>query len=628
MPQAATVTRIDPHGAANMERAAAFRPGSYRESDNSIEVVWSTGAAGLRFDWYDGGYYIEELSMEPGHIRLDRLNAGAPLLDSHRTGSLSSVLGSVVPGTARVGGGKGTARVRLASTPDVADTVAKIIDGHIRNISVSYHVFEFERTERKGEHPHMLATDWEPTEISMVTVPFDAGAQVRSRSQNMPDPVREPDPAPEPHQRQLRPRRDELTVDHIRDVCGRTDDYSRAFERELIEDHEAEPLTMREFQARCSEELIRIRSRDPIDNRAPRQPERGSPGQLHERMADALYARMSGTAPSEQAREFMGASLIDMTRGIMESRGERVRWASPTAIVEQMSRGGAHTTSDFPAVLGSAAQRYLADLITAAPSPLRPLARQRLANDFRRMAILTMANNPALLVVKENGEIKHGSAAEWEEGYSLKTYGRIFSITRQAIINDDLGAFTRIFEGWSRAASNLEADILAAIVQGSGMVMSDGKTLFHADHGNLAGSGSAITIASLSAARQAMRGQKDLDKVTPLNIVPKYLVVGAAKETEAEQVLAALAATALADVNPFSGKLELIVDDRLPGNSWRLFADPARTPVVEEARLAGQEDVFVDTAVGFEVDGIKVKARLDIAAAAVDWRGAYLNPGQ
>ena len=161
-----------------MTRAAEVRPSSYREEDNSIEVCWSVGAAGMRYDWYDGGYYTEELPMEPSAVRLDRHNAGASVLDSHSTYRLSSVLGSVVPGTVRIENGQGLARVRLAATPDVADTVAKIIAGHIRSLSVSYNVFEFVRTEREGEYPHMLATDWEPTEISFVTVPFDAAAQV------------------------------------------------------------------------------------------------------------------------------------------------------------------------------------------------------------------------------------------------------------------------------------------------------------------------------------------------------------------------------------------------------------------------------------------------------------------
>ena len=132
--------------APTMIRAAEVRPASYQGADNSIEIAWTTGAAGMRFDWMDGEYYIEELSLEPGAVRLGRLNSGACLLDSHQDYTLASVLGSVVPGSASIANGEGTARVRLATTPDVADINAKIIDGHIRSVSVGYMVYTYIRT--------------------------------------------------------------------------------------------------------------------------------------------------------------------------------------------------------------------------------------------------------------------------------------------------------------------------------------------------------------------------------------------------------------------------------------------------------------------------------------------------
>lgn len=129
-----------------MQRAATIRPASYREEDNSIELVWTTGAAGLRFDWYDGEYYVEELSLDADAVRLGRLQAGACLLDSHQDYSLRSVLGSVVPGTVTLANGEGSARVSLSRAPDVADTNQKIIEGHIRSVSVGYMVHTYLRT--------------------------------------------------------------------------------------------------------------------------------------------------------------------------------------------------------------------------------------------------------------------------------------------------------------------------------------------------------------------------------------------------------------------------------------------------------------------------------------------------
>ncbi|CAN5326237.1 hypothetical protein BH10PSE12_BH10PSE12_01860 [soil metagenome] len=612
-----------------MRRAAAFTPASYREADNSIELCWSVGAAGTRFDWMGGEFYTEELSMDPKAVRLGRLNDGAPLLDSHQDHSLDSVIGSVTPGSARIANGQGLCRVRLAHTPDVANTVAKIVDGHIRNVSVGYIVHEYLKTESSTERTHMLATDWEPAEISMVCVPFDAAAQVRSRSRSMPDPIDPNDDHIDEADAGARRRAGAaraVTVARIRDVCGRTDDYSRAFERSLLEDHAESPLSDREFSARLADELIRVREQPGVNVRGGG---RDTVGQMARGMEDAIFARLSGTAPTEAAQEYRGASMIDMARGLFEAHGERVRWASKSEIARRV---GNVSTSDFANLLGSAAQRFLRAAYEASPSPMLALAARRTVPDFRQINALQLAGPAVLRQVEENGEFKRVNIIEGLNGYRLATYGEIFGITRQALINDDLGGFQQLARFWLNAEAETEAQILVSNITGFGANVIDvGSStpiaLYNAAHGNLATTGTAITVAALAAGRQAMREQKQPGGVIPANIVPKYLLVGPAKETEAETILTTLASAEVAQVNPFSGKLQLIVDPHLTGNSWRLFADPAASPVLEYAQLEGQEGLFTDTRVGFEVDGVEFKARIDFGAGLIDWRGTYLNPG-
>ena len=161
-------------------RAASMRPSSFNENDNTIEVVWTTGASVRRYDHRRGVTFDEVLSVAPGHVRLDRLNAGAPLLDAHDDSALAAVLGSVVPGSARIEGGVGIARVKLSSAPADASIVGKIKDGIIRNISVGY-VIHATRTDtgRDGADEVRTVVDWEPLELSAVPVPADAGAQFR-----------------------------------------------------------------------------------------------------------------------------------------------------------------------------------------------------------------------------------------------------------------------------------------------------------------------------------------------------------------------------------------------------------------------------------------------------------------
>ncbi len=179
-------TRLDPDADTRALREALVRPSSWREEDRSFEVVWTTGAAVTRFDWWDGEYYDETLSVQPGDIRLDRIQSGGPVLLDHRS-STDALAGSIEPGSVRIQNGKGIARVRLAATPDMDSIVAKVRDGHLKSVSVGYIVHRYERTKHRGERPVMHAADWEPLEISLTPVPADAGAQVRKRSNHMPE---------------------------------------------------------------------------------------------------------------------------------------------------------------------------------------------------------------------------------------------------------------------------------------------------------------------------------------------------------------------------------------------------------------------------------------------------------
>lgn len=158
-------------------RAAQIAPATANEEQRTIEVVWSTGAAVRRADWMTGKVYVEELSMQPGHVRLGRLNSGAPLLDSHDRFDLRGIIGVVE--RAWLADGEGRARVRFSKRAEVDPVWRDVLDGVIRNVSIGYRVYRYE--EFPGEKPpRLLATDWEPEEVSLVAVAADAGAGVRA----------------------------------------------------------------------------------------------------------------------------------------------------------------------------------------------------------------------------------------------------------------------------------------------------------------------------------------------------------------------------------------------------------------------------------------------------------------
>jgi hypothetical protein len=149
------------------------------EVDRTVDLIFSTGADVVRSDWGTGERYMERLSLNPKHVRLDRLNSGAPLLNNHNAETLRDQIGVVVAGSAIVDGREGRASVRFSKRPDVAPLYQDVRDRIVRNVSVGYRVHRFEETRRAGDLPLRLATDWEPYEISLVPMGADAGARVR-----------------------------------------------------------------------------------------------------------------------------------------------------------------------------------------------------------------------------------------------------------------------------------------------------------------------------------------------------------------------------------------------------------------------------------------------------------------
>ena len=341
-------------------------------------------------------------------------------------------------------------------------------------------------------------------------------------------------------------------------------------------------------------------------------------------MGEALFARVTPShRPSDRARQYIGMTIPDLARECLRAAGVSTTGLSNASVIE---RAGYHSTSDFPQVLGDTMGRSVRAAYTAAPSALRPLARQRTATDFRMQHRLALSTGTfKLLKVNEAGEFKEGSLIEGGEAYKVDTFGRIFSISRQALVNDNLGAFSDLPRTLGQAAAALEADVLAGLVTGN-PVMSDGNAVFSAPHANV-GTPGAISLTSLSEARTAMRRQKGPGGEV-LNVSPRFLVVPPELETTAEQYVAQLAAAEAGSVNPLAGKLTVVVEARLTDDSqWHVVADPASTDGLEYALLEGEDGPQTITEQGFDVDGVRIRVRHDFGGGWVDWRSWFRNPG-
>jgi hypothetical protein len=197
-------------------------------------------------------------------------------------------------------------------------------------------------------------------------------------------------------------------------------------------------------------------------------------------------------------------------------------------------------------------------------------------------------------------------------------------------VNDDLGAFNDLLRDFGQAAAALEAGLICDTLYGPagvGPAMGDGKALFHTDHNNLNAAPGVISDTTLTAARLALRTATGLDGTTIIECPPKFLVIPPDIETLAEKYLATLYPAQAADVNPFTGKLQLVVVPQLKAHSasaWYVFSDPAIAPTLEYSYLDGANGpqfIRKDNEQG--ILGMQFYAYLDFACGAIGWRGCY-----
>lgn len=600
-------------------RAADVRPRSLDRRARTVDAVLSTGADVRRFDFE--GEFIERLSIDQQSVDLGRAE-GAPVLDSHRQDALDRILGRLI--AVRLEGGQLIGTLKISSRHDAI--LDDIEEGIIRGVSIGYTIQEYrDETDRETGRRVRLATKWTLVEASLVAVPADAASQIRSSGMpqeqtpgNAP-PQTPPQANNAPAHQQVQTRAQ--TNAEIRSLA-QTFDLPQSFTDGLI-DREA---TVEEARSAALEELQRNR-RPSIQTRVTNVRPVEDPRELVRHMGEAMYARTNPSHQlSDRAREFYGMTTLDVARDCLTRAGETVTGMSASSLITRALQ----TTSDYPAIFADTVNRTLMASYQAAPASLKSVAKKSTARDFRRKTKIRLGEAPTLEKVNEHGEFKSGSMAEAKESYRIDTFGRIVGFTRQALINDDLGALTDPAAKLGQAANEFEAQFLVDLLEsggGFGPDMDDGVALFHADHGNLSSSGGMITLPSVSDARLKMRKQTGLAG-RPINVRPKYLVVPPELETDGEQFLAEINPASVDAVNPFGGKLELLVEARLTSVSrWYLAADPASVEGLEYSYLQGEEGPQIETRAGFEVDGMEFKVRLDFGAAFLDHRGWYQNIG-
>lgn len=352
-----------------------------------------------------------------------------------------------------------------------------------------------------------------------------------------------------------------------------------------------------------------------------------------ETRTEGMIGAMMGQAEGP-AEAFRGMRLRHLA---MELSGASRGYSDTDAIRRGMRAttmmGGAFGVSDFAYITTEVMNRSLQAAYARRAATWQLVTGAALtATDFRELHSVRFGGDFALKKVKENGEYESATLADEAEGLKVERRGRTIKLTFEAVVNDDMGAFQRIPTEFAMAARTMENSMVWALMRANARLKSDGKALFHADHGNL-GTAGAISAQTVAAARKAMWeqrafGSKDGDDF--LQIEPDRLIVPPALELVALQFAQSTTPAEDGKVNPFKSSLQPSVVPNLGaaagGSDTAWYLVSSDLPPIAHAYLEGYNAPTVQTIEGMNPDAVVMNARHIFGAAAVEYRGAYKTP--
>ncbi len=607
----------------------AINETSINDESRTVDLVWTTGAKGLRSGW-DGQYY-EELSLDPSAVDMSRLQSGAPLLDAHESFSTDAVIGVVE--RASVDGTQGTATVRFAKDARSEAIFQKVKDKILRNVSVGYSVQEYTNvSDKEDKVPTYRATRWQPAELSIVPIGFDAGAQVR-KNENQENEVEVITRSNNPKELGM-PNENKPSEQPIVDTEALKKDAIDAERKRSTEIRKA--VRDAELQDTLADDMI-DRGLDTVEAKKnidafKRAIEASKPAtqiqstvrvevgvdesdKKREGIVEAVLHRVDGRnfKPS-QGNPYAGLSFLRM----LETFTPRKAGMSDAQLATRVM-----SSSDLPYILSNVMEKAAQKKYELQPRTWSRWASTQKLRNYKTHDSLRSGDFSSLLERQENGEFKRGAFSEEREQVALKDWGIIMPFTRRMLINDDLGEIAKVSAQSGVAASRLENRLVYNVLTANAN-MGDGIALFYADHANL-GSGAAISDTSIGEAFKLMREQSSVDGLDKLNLAPKYMICGPQSEILARKYLSVISPTQATDVNVFSSSLELIIDSEITTNDYFFAADPNLCPTVVLCHLEGEEQPRVESRIDFETESVEIKVAHAANAYAADFRGLVKN---
>lgn len=604
-------------------------------------IIISRNNEGERYDWWKDEIYIERLDVNGAtHERLNTF-----FKDHIR--SVDTAIGRVE--NIRVEDGELKADVVFGTDEESDKIFRKYVEGILTDCSIGYKINSVTVEERKGEPTIVTVTSFDIRELSAVGIGFDSGATVGREKEIVGDKLMNEelraellalrqsiDGLSEIQRVRLQElekleKREDTNIPTV-NVSQVTND-AIASERQRASEINALVIAGQLTQERATTHItvgdsIDMVRKSILEERVSNSQVVISNGEntnadVKRSMEDAILMRVGFTPKkiADGADSFRGASLLDMARAITGYDG----------FDRQELAKRAMSTSDFPLLLGNVANRVVAAAFEEEEGTFAIWTQAVELPDFRTRNEISFKNQNGRLQ-KLAGEKSEKKKIEFDEnglGWKLESYGASFSLTREMIINDDLGAFVDIVAEFGRMAKRTSNGIVYDILQNKGSYanykMNDDKTIFDASHKNVSTTGAVLATDTLSAARVLMKRQKDGEKA--LNISPKYLLVAPEQETKALQLLNSesdVNSTNSGVKNPHKNTLIPIVDSELEAGPWFMAA---ANNTIKVGYLQGTNKQPVVEQKSSDIDGAEFKCVFDFGVVVTDHRGLYKNLG-
>ncbi len=603
----------------------------------------------------------EILQHDDGNISFDRLNnIGVTLFNHDR----SYVLGKVENARLDPNEKKTYADLVFDTDPEADLIFQKVQNGTLKGVSVGYSVDVWEevvtnKTSSNGRFtgPCYIATKWTPLEISIVSVPADDSVGVgRGFEENEPVPAVGRTDSTKTEEEENMQRGIKTPYFSPDGTGGAGEEGQERSQVDIIKEREAamkaerqragDITTMcREFDVDPAEYIDNGSSVDqvraailekmkremkPLSSGADIRIEIEETDKIREAASDAILLRGGKLIekPAAGAKEYRSLSLRELAVDCLlrEGKANARKLDNDTLFREALS-----PNSQFSAILSNAVNKTMSIAYMAAAPTFQQWCGRGSNPNFKPSTHYQISEAGDLIRMTQSGEFKFDEMSDNGVSKALATFGREFGMTRQALIDDDIGVLTKVPERYVRAASR-GINKLVYQMLGNNPSIYDGVTLFNASHNNVGVAGE-IATTTVSKAREAMRTQKSLRGKETLNIAPKFLIVPAAQETAAKRFLSSTSDIELNNpgiANIFKDSLIPIVDAELDAYSTSAYyfaASPADIDTIEVTYLNGDDMPKLESKVGFDYLGIKWRIFIDYGVTVLDYRGLYKNDG-